>query len=213
MSGSLASRRHLELEVSPTFASRLLIPRLKFFRQQYPDITLNITARSEPFILSGSGLDAAIHFDHPAWAGMQVRHLFRERLIAVCHRQLMNGEDPGQLLNKLPRIHRRQNPEAWAQFSEAAGIPLDHPAQGTLVDLHEMAIAMALAGDGVALVPEVYVERELASGQLVSPWSQSALLSKTFCLVMPVVHGQSNSALHDFSGWLISQTHKVVLAE
>ena len=213
VSGSLASQRHLELAVSPTFASRWLIPRLKYFRQQYPDITLNITSRSEPFILSGSGLDAAIHFDHPAWAGMQVRHLFRERLIAVCHAQLMNGEDPGQLLNKLPRIHRRQNPEAWAQFSTAAGIPLDHPAQGTLVDLHEMAIAMALAGDGVALVPEVYVERELASGQLVSPWSQSALLSKTFCLVMPVVHGQSNSALHDFSGWLISQTHKVVLAE
>ena len=213
VSGSLASQRHLELAVSPTFASRWLIPRLKYFRQQYPDITLNITSSSEPFILSGSGLDAAIHFEHPAWAGMQVRHLFRERLIAVCHRQLMNREDPGQLLNKLPRIHRRQNPEAWAQFSAAAGIPLDHPAQGTLVDLHEMAIAMALAGDGVALVPEVYVERELASGQLVSPWSQSALLSKTFCLVMPVVHGQSNSALHDFSGWLISQTHKVVLAE
>jgi len=205
VSGSSAGQRHLELAVSPTFASRWLIPRLKGFRQQYPDITLNITARSDPFIFSGSGLDAAIHFDHPAWAGMQVRPLFRERLIAVCHRHLINGEDPGLLLNKLPRIHRRQNPEAWARFSAAAGIPLDYPAQGTLVDLHEMAIAMALAGDGVALVPEVYVERELACGQLVSPWSQSTLLSKTFCLIMPVVHGQGNSALHDFSDWLISQ--------
>ena len=213
VSGSAASQRHLELAVSPTFASRWLIPRLKSFRQQYPDIILNITARSDPFILSGSGLDAAIHFNHPAWAGMQIRQLFRERLIAVCHPQLVNGEDPHQLLNKLPRIHRRQNPDAWAQFSVAAEIPLDHPAQGEIVDLHEMAIAVAVAGDGVALVPEIYVERELANGQLVSPWCQSALLSKTFCLILPAGVGQEHSPLHDFSGWLISLTGEAVFSE
>ncbi len=211
--GSVAGQRHLELAVSPTFASRWLIPRLKGFRQQYPDITLNITASSDPFILSGSGLDAAIHFDHPAWAGMQVHPLFRERLIAVCHPQLINGEDPNQLLNRLPRIHRRQNPAAWAQFSGIAGIPLDHPAQGSIVDLHEMAIAIAVAGDGVALVPEIYVEKEITSGQLISPWCQSALLSKTFCLILPADTGPLNSALDDFSGWLISLTAETVSSE
>lgn len=213
VSGSIASHRNLELAVSPTFASRWLIPRLKSFRQQHPDITLNITASSDPFILSGSGLDAALHFDHPAWAGMQVRHLFRERLIAVCHPQLMTGEDPQQLLNRLPRIHRRQNPDAWAHFADIAGIHLDHPLQGAIVDLHEMAIAVAVAGDGVALIPEVYVQRELATGQLVSPWSHSALLSKTFCLILPATVGQEHSALHDFACWLISLADQTVFSE
>lgn len=213
VSGSSASQRHLELAVSPTFASRWLIPRLKSFRQLHPDITLNITARSDPFILSGSGLDAAIHFDHPAWTGMQVRHLFHERLVAVCHPRLISGEDLQSLLNKLPRIHRRQNPDAWADFASIAGIHLEHPAQGAIVDLHEMAIAFALSGDGVALIPEIYVEQELACGQLVSPWSHSALLSKTFCLILPATDSQQDSAVHDFSNWLISLTRQAVLLE
>jgi DNA-binding transcriptional LysR family regulator len=33
-------------------------------------------------------------------------------------------------------------------------------------DLHEMAIAAALAGQGVALVPHVYVEKALENGTL-----------------------------------------------
>ncbi len=213
VTGSTAESRNLELAVSPTFASRWLIPRLKNFRQQYPDIILNISSRTDPFILSGSGLDAAIHFDHPAWAGMQVRPLFQERLIAVCHPQLLSGEDADLQLIHLPRVHRRQNPQAWAQFADMTGIPLVHPAQGSIVDLHEMAIAVAVAGDGVALVPEMYVEKELAEGTLVSPWRHSALVSKTFCLVAPVTTENHHSALQDFSGWLLSQVKTATFSE
>lgn len=44
----------------------------------YPDITLNIAARTDPFILTESGFDAAIHFEHPAWAGMRIQFLLRK---------------------------------------------------------------------------------------------------------------------------------------
>lgn len=36
-------------------------------------------------------------------------------------------------------------------------------------DLHEMAIAAALAGQGVALVPHVYVENAIENGLLAAP--------------------------------------------
>ncbi|ELY4299705.1 LysR family transcriptional regulator [Cronobacter turicensis] len=194
--------QHLELAALPTFTSRWLIPRLGAFRARHPDITLNIAARTEPFILSGSGFDAALHFEHPAWAGMRVTRLFEERLLPVCHPSLLTTADADDPLNALPRIHRRQNPQAWQDWARETGPALNNPAQGVRYDLHEMAIAAALAGQGVALVPRRYVEDELARGTLVAPWPEALSLSKTFCLITPAESGMNDPALAAFGQWL-----------
>ncbi|MBU9846699.1 LysR substrate-binding domain-containing protein [Rahnella ecdela] len=198
--------RSLEIAVLPTFCSRWLIPRLSGFQSLYPDITLNIAARTDPFILTGSGFDAVIHFEHPAWAGMCMQLLFEERLVPVCHPDLLTGNNIVGQLNTLPRIHRRQNPEAWLHYAEQSGIVLDNPAQGVRYDLHEMAIAAVLAGQGVAMVPRIYVEKELNRGSLVAPWPQSEQLSKTFCLVKPVETGINETALQNFERWLQAES-------
>jgi len=194
--------KSLEIAALPTFASRWLIPRLGRFRTRHPDITLNIAARTDPFILTGSGFDAAVHFEHPAWAGMRMHFLFQESLLPVCHPGLLTGEDVVAQLNGLPRIHRRQNPQAWDHYVRENAITLDNPAQGVRYDLHEMAIAAALAAQGVALVPHMYVEKELSSGALVAPWPPSTLLSKKFCLVKPTETGINEIALLAFEQWL-----------
>ena len=194
--------RSLEIAVLPTFCSRWLIPRLSGFQSLYPDITLNIAARTDPFIITGSGFDAAIHFEHPAWAGMRTQVLFKEKLVPVCRPDLLSDKDIVEQLNTLPRIHRRQNPEAWLHYAGQSGIVLDNPAQGVRYDLHEMAIAAVLAGQGVAMVPRIYVEKELNQGLLVAPWPDSEQLSKTFCLVKPVETGINEPALQDFERWL-----------
>lgn len=114
----------------PTFASRWLIPRLGRFAAQHPHIVVNIAARSDPFILPGSGFDAAIHFEHPAWTGMEVTFLFAEYLLPVCHAALLTDDDLPGLLNRLTRIHRRQNPDAWLHYARECGLALDNPAGG-----------------------------------------------------------------------------------
>ncbi|EEY77181.1 LysR substrate binding domain protein [Acinetobacter calcoaceticus RUH2202] len=198
----------LEISALPTFANRWLIPRLGKFKQKYPDITVNISVRTDPFILSGSGFDAAIHFEHPAWAGMRTQFLLEERLIPVCHPALLSDEElTGQLL-QLPRIHRRQNPEAWEEYAEEHSILFKHPAQGVRYDLHEMAISAALAGLGVALVPSMYVENELENGLLAAPWPKSKLLKKRFCLVKPPETGINESILMIFEKWLETEIIK-----
>lgn len=195
----------LDIAAPPTFASRWLIPRLGDFHRKHPDITLNIAVRTDPFIITGSGFDAAVHFEHPAWAGMRVLFLFEERLVPVCHPALLTGGDIASLLSALPRIHRRQNPDAWHLYAEESGITLDNPAQGVRYDLHEMAIAAALAGQGIALVPHVYVEKELENGLLVAPWPIARRLSKRFCLVKPPENGINESALQAFERWLVAE--------
>lgn len=197
--------KSLDIAVLPTFSSRWLIPRLNSFNALFPDITLNIAARTDPFILSGSGFDAVIHFEHSAWAGMRRQFLFQENLLPVCHPALLTHDDVNQQLNALPRIHRRQNPDAWHRYAQESGIDLDNPAQGARYDLHEMAIAAVMAGQGVALVPRMYIENELRCGTLVSPWPASESLSKRFCLIKPTETGINEAALASFEGWLLAE--------
>lgn len=209
ITGMPEGNRSLEIAALPTFASRWLIPRLNAFRLLHPDITLNISARLDPFILTGSGFDAAVHFEHPAWAGMRMHSLFQEHLLPICRPELLVDGDVCSQLNTLPRIHRRQNPEAWDNYARENGLTLDSPAQGVRYDLHEMAIAAALAGQGVALVPRMYVEKELSSKELVAPWPQSAVLSKSFCLVKPAETGINETALQVFEQWLFAEIGEI----
>jgi len=195
----------LDIAVLPTFSSRWLIPRLKGFNALFPDITVNIAARTEPFILPGSGFDAVIHFEHSAWTGMRVHALFQEQLQPVCTPALLTHHDVNRQLNALPRIHRPQNPDAWHQYAQEIGLHLDNPAQGARYDLHEMAIAAVIAGQGVALIPRMYVEHELRCGTLISPWPASNCLSKTFCLVKPMETAVNEAALNSFERWLLAE--------
>lgn len=76
---------------------------------------------------------------------------------------------------------------------------------GARYDLHAMLIEAALAGLGVALVPRLYVEAELAQGRLVAPWPQEKNIAKTFCLVLPDPLELSRAPIQAFAHWLLEQ--------
>ncbi|WP_404689008.1 LysR substrate-binding domain-containing protein, partial [Raoultella planticola] len=71
------------------------------------------------------------------------------------------------------------------------------------------ATSAVLAGQGVAMVPRIYVEKELNQGLLVAPWPDAEQLSKTFCLVKPVETGINEPALQDFERWLQAEPMRV----
>lgn len=195
----------LDIAAIPTFALRWLIPRLSRFRHKHPNITVHLAERMEPFVLAESGFDAAIHFEHPAWTGMRTHPLLNEVLVPVCHPDLVSDGEGINTLDTLPRLHRRQNPEAWQRYAQETGISLTNPAIGARYDLHAMLIEAALAGLGVALVPRLYVETELAQGRLVAPWPEGKTIAKTFCLILPEPLGLSGKPIQVFAQWIIEE--------
>lgn len=195
----------LDIAISPTFAIRWLIPRLSRFQHQHPNITVHLSEHMDPFVLTGSGFDAAIHYEHPAWAGMRTYPLMNEVLIPVCHPELMSEDQQATSLDKLPRLHRRQNPDAWLHYAQETGIPLTNPAMGARYDLHAMLIEAALSGLGVALVPRLYIESDLAQGRLVAPWPEAKTIAKTFSLILPESIEFSTEPMRAFAQWLLDE--------
>lgn len=206
--GQPADGASLDIATIPTFATRWLIPRLARFREMHPNTTVHLTVRMEPFVLAGSGFDAAIHFEHPAWTGMRTHRLLHETLVPVCHPALLDGGVGAVSLDELPRLHRRQNPDAWQRYAQETGIALTNPAVGARYDLHSMQIEAALAGLGVALVPRLYVETELAEGRLVAPWPDGISIAKTFCLILPEPIRLSEGPIQMFANWLIKEARR-----
>jgi DNA-binding transcriptional LysR family regulator len=202
----------IDIAAIPTFATRWLIPRLKRFQDKHPNITVHLAERMEPFMLAGSGFDAAIHFEHPAWAGMRTHRLLQEVLIPVCHPAFLTDATPETVLDKLPRLHRRQNPEAWQLYAQETGIKLTNPAVGAHYDLHSMLIEAALAGLGVALVPRLYVEAELKQGRLAAPWPEGKTIAKNFCLVLPEPIKLGEGPLQAFANWILDEAKASALA-
>jgi LysR family transcriptional regulator, glycine cleavage system transcriptional activator len=196
----------LELAVIPTFTNRWLIPRLPQFYASHPNIIINMSERPEPFLFAGSAFDAAIHYDHPAWAGMIKKDLFAEELVPVCSPSLIGGRRELSLaeMKDLPLLHKRGRPDAWKKWWAHFGDVDINPVMGARYDLFSMTIEAAAAGLGVALVPRLYVVKEVEEGRLVLPFDRHVPGDKHYCIVCPEwKHG--SWPLRPFLDWLMQE--------
>jgi LysR family glycine cleavage system transcriptional activator len=179
----------LELAVIPTFTLKWLIPRLKGFYAVCPEITVNMRERPEPFLFRNSNFDAAVHFDHPAWAGVIKVELFGEELIPVLsarHFDVASIRDPADLQD-IPLLHKATTvrADAWKRWFALVGYKDSNPFRGAQFELYSMLIEAARAGLGAALVPRFYVADELANGTLAAPFAEGLKDEKRFCIVYP----------------------------
>lgn len=199
-------RRVLELAAVSTFATRWLIPRLPAFSRQHPDVAVNISGRNDPFLLSGSGFDAAITFAHPALAGIESRYLFRSSLIAVCSPSLARSDGAVGVgaLSGLPLLHKTTTPESWGDYSRESGIALHDATAGSRFEQFSMLIEAALVGLGVALVPYLYVAEDLRAGSLAAVGPPGQHVGKDFIFV---VDSQSSRVelIDEFADWLVEE--------
>ena len=194
----------LELAVLPTFALKWLMPRLGEFSTLHPDITINVTAREEPFLFSEEAFDATIHFDHPVWANATTTYLFTEELIPVCSPDLIGGlkcGGPSDLFDFV-LMHKTGRPEAWSRWFELAGAPNSKALRGPRFSMYALLIEAARARVGVALVPRTYVQGELAAGALTVPWEMLVPGAKDYYFVVPE-QKQASPAIRAFRDWLL----------
>ncbi len=198
----------LHLAAIPTFATRWLIPRLPQFHARHPDITVHIDTRTRPFLFADSGFDAALFAGTPeqiaAWAGTSATRLMAEVVLPVCSPALLAGSSTGSAaaLATLPLLQQSTRPNAWRQWFEAAGIPQANALAGARFEQFSMTAAAAACGMGVALVPRLLIDAELARGELVVACDLALPEDRAVYLLQPQ-RGDARPALATFAAWLV----------
>ena len=203
----------VHLAAVPTFATRWLIPRLPLLAEKHPDITVHIETRTRPFMFGETQFDAALYAGTPEqvrnWAGTKATLLLMEEVVPVCSPKLMNDAlalTP-EAIAQLPLLQQSTRAEGWRQWFEAQGVDAPLALAGPRYELFSMTAAAATQGMGVALVPRLLIETELARGELVIACDRPLRGERGYYIVTPEHTDKSAEqvALSTFVTWLASQ--------
>ena len=191
------------ISVTPTFASKWLIPRLAEFTEAYPGIDLRITATERLARFHGDGIDLAVrqggrHFG----ASLRADLLFAQAVIAVCSPNLLAG--PARRLDaaaiaQMTLLHDTH--DLWPRFLAAAFAGKVEKPRSLRFNQTTLSLDAALAGQGIALASRFLVQRDLAAGRLVQPVDHVLKGEDDFYLLTPR-EGASQAALQ-VRGWLL----------
>lgn len=196
----------LELAVVPTFATQWLLPRLKDFQRRHPEVTVNLTNRTRPFLFADTEFDAAVYFGDADWPGTSSSFLMRENPVPVCSPELIapHVQLDARQIAALPLLQQTTRPYAWRQWFGSLGLQVEGDLRGPRYELFSMLAQAAMHGMGVALIPPLLIRRELAEGRLVVPLEHAYLSDKAYYLIVPERKAES-AALRAFRDWLLEQ--------
>lgn len=151
------------ISVSPTVATRLLIPQIADLRQALQGVELRTIADEELPDFARDDVDIAIGPRRsPFPPGVEALLLIPPQVIAVISPKLLDGGVPqrdADILG-LPLVHHCL--DNWPKF-----LNVRETLPGPRFSLTTLAIDAALAGQGAVVTPRAFVADELADGRLV----------------------------------------------
>ncbi|OYT94465.1 MAG: hypothetical protein CFE49_18080 [Pseudomonas sp. PGPPP3] len=182
-----------------------MLPRLKEFQRLHPDVTVNLTNRTRPFLFADTELDAAIYFGDADWSGTEAYFLMQENLLPVCSPALLDGQSQlsAEQIANLPLLQQSTRPYAWRQWFSSRGLNVPRDMSGPRYELFSMLAQAAMHEMGIALIPPFLIQRELAEGRLVIAHPQGSQSDKGYYLIVPQRKVES-ATLQAFRDWLVS---------
>lgn len=178
----------LTISVTPTFASKWLIPRLPDFMARHPELELHILATERLSSFHADRVDIAVRFGRPPFGpGLTAELLFEQDIIAVCSPVLLQGRElplRADDLDGFVLLHDTHN--LWPEFIETfLGSASPATAKGIRFNQTSHAIDAALAGQGITLANRFFLSQDLAAGRLVQPIDGTLRRDADFYVVMP----------------------------
>ncbi len=105
-----------------------------------------------------------------------------------------------EALADLPLLQQSTRPYGWRQWFEAMGVEAPHALDGPRYELFSMLAVAATHGLGVALIPPLLIEAELARGELVVACARPLRGERGYYLISPAQ--APSPVLAAFSAWL-----------
>lgn len=180
--------RRLSISVTPTFASKWLLPRLPDFSTKHPGLSLGIVATDRVSSLQADNIDLAVRYGPaPVASHVQSDLLFREEIVAVCSPALLSGTSlplSGDRIESFTLLHDARS--RWPEFIDRV---LHRPSTGQGKSVHfnqtSLAIDAALGGQGIALATRSFVQQDLDTGRLMDAFGAMLEGERAYYVVTP----------------------------
>lgn len=199
----------LTLSMPPTFARRLVTPRLADFQRRHPDLDIRIETPAVNVDFASAPVDMAIFFGFNRVDTLVTDLLMREELTPVCSPALAKGagNDLAEFVRKRPLIHIRQGEDlwqCWSVFIEQAGLTGLAIDRGVVMGTADMAVESALNDGGIAMVDSRLFPEEIKSGRLVTPFKDTVKSGRSYFLVSRAEEIEI-PRIAAFRAWVIEQ--------
>ncbi|MBV7434045.1 LysR family transcriptional regulator [Cardiobacteriaceae bacterium TAE3-ERU3] len=193
--------RELHVGVLPTFAAQFLIPLLPDFYAAHPDVRLQLYSESGKVDFASRPYDLMISFNIESSPDVSVYNIINERLIVVASPLLLDTMVDAQRIAALPQLMFTPRPGMWHDWFADTQHHALPPQMGLMFETFQMLIQAAIAGLGVALIPEFLILRELAAGTLLRVHEHSIESASSYFMAVPNIKAQDRAVVA-FRHWL-----------
>lgn len=199
----------LRLAVLPTLASVWLIPRLQMFRDLLPEVTFDISARLDAVDFESEPFDAALQRSGHRGPGAEIEVLMQEQLVVVASPSLVGKARrlDDEALARLPLLQQATRPSLWLDWFRQTGGDPRTILRGARFDHFDMVTSAAVAGLGIALLPEVLVQDELRNGQLALASDRRLPGPEPYALLFPS-RSEAIPGFAKFRDWLVLEARQ-----
>jgi LysR family glycine cleavage system transcriptional activator len=205
------SSRRVTVSTMPSFAAAWLVPRLAMFAQCYPDIEIAVEAGTRPVDLKREPIDLAIRHGLGKYPGLESTWLVAPELIVVASPDLLRDraplKRPADCL-AFPLLHDF-NRQDWPLWFEAHGVDAPHAQKGPAFSESHLIVRAAVAGQGLALVRDVYTNDDLRSRRLVKALTAKWPLEFAYYAVA-TAEAMQKPAVRRFRDWLVEEARQEV---
>lgn len=168
-------RVRINLNVSPYFGTRYLMPRLADFRIAVPDAEIGLTTMIDLVDLERDQIDLAVQWGHGDRTDILSKLLLRDPKIICCHPDIAAKINGPQDLMKFNLLHPARSKRLWPDILRYLGVPADNLDRTLTFDDAATMRRAAYQGLGIGLISKLDAEEDIASGKLVAPLGADAL--------------------------------------
>jgi len=205
-----SSDRTVTLRVSTvsSFATAWLIPRIGRFTEKHRSIDVRIETSAKLADFHRGGVDVALRHGEGPYPGLTSIKFLDPRLIPVASPLLLNGGVKIRSLREVlqyPLLHDGALAE-WPNWFRSEGIEDPRMHRGPAFEDDLMLLRAAAAGQGVALIRDIYLDEGTAGGPLTQVLDQCPTSPRAYYLVaaypaMPHVEA--------FKNWILEEAQAV----
>lgn len=211
------SDKPLTITLSPTFASRWLMPRLNSFHQCHPEISVRFDATNNLVDLVNEDIDLGIRFGTGDYSGLDADFLFTLEVFPVCSPELLAKGPPletPQDLKHYTLLHGENYSYDknfvqvdWDMWFATVGVKGMDTSNGLYFTQHTLAVEAAIQGQGVALVGSAIHSLDLKEGHLVKLFESAIPLGFSYYLVCSKAKSKQ-PRIQAFREWLLKEVKK-----